>query len=519
MASGLWPIEMAEVDSLRLDVANVRIRSASIDETAILNYLYLNDDVDALAHEILRDTYIDNEIPVVVRGDDGYIVMEGNRRISALKGLLDPSAVPARQAQLERLLRRYPDNQVPTTIRVMIAPDKESVMPLLARLHTGQPKKGWPREQQATFYYAQYQGGRTIPELRQIYPIASGQLTRFIRMGEMNELLRAVRFDDDELGAWTRRDLKMSSFEYAYSKPAIQKALGIEFTSDGLLRSRAIGPGLRAGLVHLAEGFRSGALNTRSPQLRTADSRHSSFAEQLAQLVEDAEDAARGDNHGGTRADGESSRRGAGDARGSGGERGGGGERGAGQGAGAKGAGGESAGDGSGASSGGEGASDDTRRPTRRDVRRKLDFAQMDYSPVSAGLQRRYEELSRLDLDWFPNAAYDLMRTVLECTIKDFFEQQAVNPLSNGAMLNECVRSLLSHYQKTAPDPEMVRLITSLNQRNQNVADRFMGTTEALNHANHSPHAFRVKPEVHAGWDHMAPVLRTLLREMKSPSK
>lgn len=294
MASGVWPIETVSVSSLRLDPENVRIRAAAVDETAILNYLYLNDDVDGLAHEILRDTYIDNEIPVVIRAGDDFVVMEGNRRISALKGLLDPTAVPARTAQLERLLRRYPGNDVPDEVRVMIAPNKDAVMPLLARLHTGQPKKGWPREQQAIFYYAQYQGGRTIPELRQSYPIASGQLTRFIRMGEMNELLRSVKFDDDDLGAWARRDLKMSSFEYAYSKPGIQKALGIEFTSEGLLRSRAIGPGLRAGLIHLAEGFRSGALNTRSPQLRTADSRHESFVAQLAQLVSDADLAARG---------------------------------------------------------------------------------------------------------------------------------------------------------------------------------------------------------------------------------
>jgi len=509
MAVEVWPIEMAKVADLRLDPENVRIRGTAVDETAILNYLYLNDDVDELAHQILRDTYIDNEIPVVVRVDDKYVVMEGNRRVSALKGLLDPSLVPARQAQLERLLRRYPGNEVPTTVRVMVAPDAEAAMPLLARLHTGQPKKGWPRDQQATFYFAQYQGGRSVPELRQIYPIASGQLTRFIRMGEMNELLRKVKFDDDELAAWARRDLKMSSFEYAYSKPGIQQALGISFTPDGPLESHSIGPGLRAGLIHLVEGFRSGALNTRSPQLRSGDRQHGPFVEQLALLVTAAEEAGGATE---TRPHSDSPA-GPGDQRDS---------------SSAPGAGSVEPGAHANRSGAGGGtaptqghADDDSstdtkgkRGASRRQVKRKLDFSGVDYSTATAGLQRRYEELSRLDLDWFPNAAYDLMRTVLECTIKDYFTRQPTNPLSQSAMLSECVRSLITHFQKTVPDPEMVRLLTALNQRNRNIADQFVGTAEALNHANHSPDAFVMKPDVHTGWDHMVPILRTLLLGM-----
>lgn len=132
-----WPIEVVPVSSLTLDPANVRIRAVTVDETAILNYLYLNDDVDDLAHGILRDGYIDNEIPVVIKTTMGYTVMEGNRRVSALKGLLNPAVVPARKQNLERLLRRYPGNDIPAEIRVMVAPDVESVMRLIANERVG----------------------------------------------------------------------------------------------------------------------------------------------------------------------------------------------------------------------------------------------------------------------------------------------------------------------------------------------------------------------------------------------
>ena len=48
-----------------------------------------------------------------------------------------------------------------------------------------------------------------------------------------------------------------------------------------------------------------------------------------------------------------------------------------------------------------------------------------EYQGSSAGLRRRFEELKRLDVRDFPNAAHDLLRTVLECAIKDHFASSA----------------------------------------------------------------------------------------------
>ncbi|MFF1538744.1 hypothetical protein ACFVWL_01620 [Microbacterium sp. NPDC058269] len=494
------------MSDLRLDPDNVRIRVTSpVDQTAILNYLYLNDDVDELAHDILRDGYIDNEIPVVVRDGHGIAVMEGNRRVSALKGLLKPADVPARESQLDRLLRRYPGQDVPNSIRVMVAPDREAVQPLLARLHTGKSKKPWAREQQATFYYAQYEGGKTVAELRQQYPVAPGLVTRFIRMGEMNVLLRKLRFDDDELRKWALGSLTMSAFEYSYSKQDIQQALGIAFTSDGLLTSKDITPGLRAGLLFLIEGYRSGVLSTRSPQLRASDPAHEAFAAQLTQIVAEA-DAAEAPTRGDVppapgRPSGSSA-----PPRGNASPKPGGDQSGGGSTPPAA----PAPGEGGGPSTGGR------PRPTRGQVKRRLDLTGIDYRKASPGLRRRYEELERLDLDWAPNATYDLLRTVLECTIKDFFERSGNNPLQERAQLGDCIREMLKYFDRTGPSPdsEMMKCLTSLNQRNRTRQDQFIGTAESLNHQNHSPNAWVEKADVHAGWDRMFPLLKRLLSEL-----
>ena len=149
-----WPIEDAGLDELDLDLRNVRIPGA-FDQSAIASYLVEAADLIDLAVGILRDGYLDNELPVVTDENGRRVVLEGNRRITALKAIRDPSLLGKYAARLERWLGRYPDADTPTEVRVMVAPSREAAQPLLARLHTRNPKKSWLREQQAVFYHAQ----------------------------------------------------------------------------------------------------------------------------------------------------------------------------------------------------------------------------------------------------------------------------------------------------------------------------------------------------------------------------
>lgn len=71
-----------------------------------------------------------------------------------------------------------------------------------------------------------------------------------------------------------------------------------------------------------------------------------------------------------------------------------------------------------------------------------------EYRGSSAGLRRRFEELQRLDVRDFPNAAHDLLRTVLECSIKDYFKAEG-QPLASGTMLGQ---SITPHTLWPAPD-------------------------------------------------------------------
>jgi len=281
-----WPIQDVRLDALDLDLHNVRIPLEGLDEVAIIAYLVESEDLLGLAGDILRDTYIDNEIPVVALEQGRHVVLEGNRRIAALKVISNPSLLGRSAGRLERLMQRYPDAEVPTQVRVMIAPSREAALPLLARLHTSNPKRSWIREQQAVFFHAQL-ATLTPAELKARYPTDANQITRFLRMGEMRKVIRGLRYEDKDLEDFVKSGrLSFSSLEYAYTKPKIQRALGMVFTQDGLLPSKHVSDGQRRALMYLLGLFRDKKLDTRSVELRASSEQHQAFADELRRIVE-----------------------------------------------------------------------------------------------------------------------------------------------------------------------------------------------------------------------------------------
>lgn len=493
-----WPIENAGLDELELDLCNVRILGGNLDQAAIVRYMVEAEDLLGLARGLLRDGYLDNELPVVVHENGRLVVLEGNRRISALKAIHDPSLLGAAAARMERLVSRYPEAGTPTEVRVMVAPSRQAVQQLLARLHTGVPKKSWLREQQAVFYHAQLSASVTIDDLRARYPAEASKIPSFIRMAEMRAVIRGLRYEDRELEEFVKASqLKMTSFEYAYERPKIQQVLGLTFGKDGLLTSRRVSDAQSRGLIYLLERFKAGTLNTRSPELKEKSSAHDPFVEQLRQVVA-------GEVNSATPANPQDDGGGAGQPSGAAPDA----DANAGSGNGSQTAGGSGAANGAptggqGAGSGGATTQAGSRGPNRGDTRSRLNMEGCEYKGSSVGLQRRFEELRRLDVRDFPNASYDLLRTVLECAIKDYFTANS-QPLAARSMLSQCVEQLARTYQG---DQRMTSLINAVNRRGRMPASQYTGTAPSLNAANHEPDSFATGQDVHEAWDRIKPIL------------
>ncbi|MGX5682337.1 hypothetical protein [Schumannella luteola] len=477
------PIVDVTLANLKLDLDNYRIPTRPNDEGAALAYLFSSEDVIGAARQILRDGYFDNEVPIVIPAKDpgSYIVLEGNRRVSALKSLQDPAIVPAHRVELEALLRRYAVEaaELPTTIRAIVAKDRESAAPHIARLHSGLSKKRWSRDQQATFFYSLLNSSTTVDDIKATYPDES--VVRFIKMAVMRRFLVAVKFSDKSLHDFVSGpDLTMSAFEYAYRPKEIAAAFGVAFSKDGFLEPTSKSIEKIAGsltrrqvqaLEYLMSEFRAGRLNTRSAEFNKKSPKFLGFVDRLTN--------GRGGGSAGPSGAAQAGSAPSGPAGGTGGV-----------------ASPPAAGPGAAASSG-------SRGPNHPDTKKTLPLTGLDYTThASVNLQLRYQELRRMNVDDIPAATAMMLRSILETTIKFHFEGTGT------PAAGELKPSVLVLAKAYGSDKSLKASISKIQSGTAAVP----GSVQWFNLVCHSADTVVSPKDVRDAFKLLEPVLRRLLR-------
>lgn len=516
------PMVEVNVEDLRLDLANYRIPSRRDDEAAALNYLYAEEDVLGAAKLILRDGYFDNEVPIVIEDEDGaYIVLEGNRRVSALKGLLDPTEVPSHARELQALLKRYAveAEDLPKAIRVLIAPSREDANPHIARLHTTTPKRRWSRDQQATYYYSLLGPDVTVDQVKADYPDVD--VVRFIKMAEMRRFLVGIHYEDASLKDYvTGAGLTMSGFEYAYRNADIAAAIGASFDRDGRLRPsnrhhpEAIAAELtdlqRAAVEYLMIEFRAKRLSTRSPEFKKTTDAHATLLAKLTGISLDEADVSGSDDldgqvHPNHADDQDDAAPGDGDQYGSND-----GPATPAQGDSATGRSDEGTGGRFVRTGQGPGSATNVRGPNHPETKTYLSLSGLDYDTyASTNLQRRYQELRKVSLKDNPVAAALLLRSVLETTIKFHFEGTATPAVGQ---LAKTITVVAAAYGKE-------KALRHSISRIQSGGDAVPGSVQWFNLASHSADLLVDAKQVHQAYGLAEPLLRHLLRPPAAGSK
>lgn len=489
MAYSQFPIEEAAVRDLRLDVSNYRFPVKQPTQSAAMNYLFAVHGVMDVARIILRDGYVDNELPLVIEENNRLIILEGNRRLSALRALLDPSLVPSHQTELGRLLRRYAPEaaDLPEKIRVMRFPDREAAAPVLARLHIGESKKAWSLDEQASFVLAQLTDGVTAEALKEQLP-AIKDVVRLIRMGRVRKMLQGITFGDPALEEFAVGDrLAMSSFEYAYRNAEIQSAIGIAFDDHGNLTSHPSTSGHLEALARLLRGFKGGELNTRRGLRPGSDEFKRLIAEMQGEPAA-SELHAPSSNNAATPSPGTEAPN-----------------------AGAPAPSNSAPPKGFDATQAGHNQAN-YRGPNNPDTKKNLDFSGIEETPLPLPLKHRVRELRRVDVIDFPAAAAMLMRSVLEAAIKEHYGARSGKDATG--MLSAVMTRVTNDYGK---DRQLAHAISTINRTGRG-ASTTPGTGEWFNLVTHSVNIDVNAQQVHTAWRVAFPLVRFLLQRPSPPA-
>ena len=165
----LEAITKVPVERLRLDRMNPRLvgEGATASDEWIIAQLYRSAELDELLQSMSANGYLDIE-PLVVMGDsgagdDGLLVLEGNRRLATLRLLREPEL--ARRIAAREKLRITPppvgEDLRPTFDRVSVYPvaSRERARAFIGFKHINGPAK-WDAYAKARFAAEWYQRGR-----------------------------------------------------------------------------------------------------------------------------------------------------------------------------------------------------------------------------------------------------------------------------------------------------------------------------------------------------------------------
>ncbi|MEE9441357.1 MAG: hypothetical protein V3V99_01665 [candidate division Zixibacteria bacterium] len=444
-----WPRKKVRTTELFLDPENIRLQiEVKSSQAALINDLFLNENAMQILESMAINGFFPDEVPVVIKEGKKYTVIDGNRRVAALKVLARPAIVPTKEINVKKLIKGA--GRFPKSIAVILAPDRESVRHFLASKHTQNTRRPWRPLRQAYFYKAELKRGKTVQELRTEYP--GVDIDKFLKLINFHKIAKSITYDNEQTAkkVHNERSFPASTMERLYEDKNVRNFLGFEFTKDGDVK-------IRIAKLEFEKGFKriiqdvvdkvvdSRALNNeknRSEYLSTLPKSCIPKQSKGARII----------------------------------------------------------------------SSKDFEEKIPPNIKRRKKLAPKDivFTLKAPGVRRMLIELQSIDFHKFPNAAHDLLRSFLECALKAYFLQRGVTitPPRRGKFVS--LDDVLKEFKKEM-DKIRKRELSQVTQRIISNNTMTSYSAQFLNATNHNPSVFAVDKDVEMAWDSMESLFRYIL--------
>ncbi len=196
----IWPTKAVSVNSVQLDRKNPRLgrETTARAPREIIQYLFEHDKALEVAESIATRGYFPNEPLLVIREGAHYTVVEGNRRLAALKALREPGLIEgAMSRSLERLARRIADLKEIATVPVTIAPSRRATDRQVAGRHIGTSVLAWEAENRASFILDKLAEGYSNAELRDQLGFTDADIQNARQTRATADMARSLELPDE----------------------------------------------------------------------------------------------------------------------------------------------------------------------------------------------------------------------------------------------------------------------------------------------------------------------------------
>lgn len=268
-----WKEGHLKVTTLLLDPDNPRIPDSGEKRSQrdLLAELVENDKVYDLAKSIVENGYYPVESLIIVEEKGKKYVVEGNRRLAALKLLLSPESAPndLRKRRFRALANRISPEAV-SKVKVIRAPTREAAAPVIMSKHTRGQVEGWEPLMKAKFYHNLVDQGLAPEEISEQYNLPPSEVTNALQQYMMYSMACALELPGEiAKKVQNPREFPITNLERLYKNPEVTKALGITF--DG--NKRVIGAididEFKKGYAKIVTDVATGDIHSRKLNTKT----------------------------------------------------------------------------------------------------------------------------------------------------------------------------------------------------------------------------------------------------------
>ena len=234
-----WPERKLSVNSLRLDSLNPRIPTIDqgLDQRDLIADLVMSDKVYELAKNFVENGYYPVESLIVIKDNlNRFVVIEGNRRLAALKLLLKPEKAPKEDVPKFRALSNRIDVDTIRKVKVIIAPSREEAVPIIISKHTQVQIREWSPITKGRYYQNLLNKGFSISDLSSEYNILTSEIIRALRLYQFYLLACSLELPE-EIAEIVQdpRKFEITTLERLYGSKDVKNFLGISFEQDEII--------------------------------------------------------------------------------------------------------------------------------------------------------------------------------------------------------------------------------------------------------------------------------------------
>lgn len=213
-------IKPIKVDDLRLDLENPRFVGLRFEtEDDMIAFLYENADLAELLLSILNSGYMDFE-PIVVRRSDNK-VLEGNRRVAALRLIRDPGL---REKLKITLPAAVAHSALPDSIRAVLVNDVSEARRFIGFKHINGPQK-WDAMSKAKYAADWHADGASLSDISRALGDTFNTVTRLVEGYRVYKQAIDEGFDPEQR---TGRRFAFSHLYTALTRASIKQWLNLE---------------------------------------------------------------------------------------------------------------------------------------------------------------------------------------------------------------------------------------------------------------------------------------------------